>query len=316
MENQKLKAHIFALITIFIWGSTFISTKLLLTDFTALEILLYRFIIGYLVLIFIYPQSYRPQSLRQELYLAAAGLTGITIYYLLENIALEYTYASNVGTLVSIAPLFTAVFAYYFLKNERPSKFFYIGFALAIYGVIIISFQSTNITINPKGDILCIIAAVSWGAYSIFCKKISNFGNINATLMTKRIFFYGILFILPIALFENWNWRGQHFADPLNLLNMLYLGVGASAICFTTWNWAIAELGAVKTSVYLYLTPIITVIASALVLNEPITKALVIGITLILVGLIVSELKKESHRDALIKINFDKERYLRSKEHR
>lgn len=316
MENSNLKAHIFALITIFIWGSTFISTKLLLTDFTAVEILFYRFIIGYLVLIFIYPQTYRPQNLRQELYLAAAGLTGITLYYLLENIALVYTYASNVGTIVSIAPLFTAIFAYYFLKNERPSGFFYIGFALAVYGVIIISFQGTTITINPKGDILCIIAAVSWGAYSIFCKKISNIGEINATLMTKRIFLYGILFMLPIALFDNWNWRWQHFADPLNLLNLLYLGVGASAICFTTWNWAIAELGAVKTSVYLYLTPIITVIASALVLNEPITKALIIGISMILVGLIISELKKSPHGGTLIKINFDKKNYLRSKEHR
>ncbi len=316
MENNTLKAHVYALITILIWGSTFISTKLLLVDFSAIEILLYRFVLGYVVLIFICPKTIRPTSLRQELYYAGAGATGLTIYYLLENIALLYTYASNVGTIVSIAPLFTAIFACYFLKNERPGKFFYIGFVLAIYGVIIISFRGTAISINPQGDLLCIIAAISWGAYSVFCKKISNLGNINATQMTKRIFFYGILFILPIALFGKWNWRWQHFADPLNTLNMLYLGVGASAICFVTWNWAIAELGAVKTSAYLYLTPVITVIASAIILNEPVTKNLLIGISFILVGLIVSEIKKAPKRGALIKLSLDKESYFRNKDHR
>lgn len=58
---------------------------------------------------------------KQELYFAAAGLCGVTLYYLLENIALTYTFVSNVGVIISIAPFFTAILAHVFLKGERPA---------------------------------------------------------------------------------------------------------------------------------------------------------------------------------------------------
>ena len=61
----------------------------------------------------------------------------------------------------------------------------------------------------------------------------------------------------------------EQFADMTYLLNILYLGLGASALCFVTWNLAVKTLGAVKTSVYIYMVPIITVVTSALILNEP-----------------------------------------------
>lgn len=77
----------------------------------------------------------------------------------------------------------------------------------------------------------------------------------------------------------------------MNLLNILYLGAGASALCFVTWNFSVKKLGAVKTSIYIYLVPVITVIASALILHEQITVMSALGVLLTLVGLGISEMK-------------------------
>ena len=77
--------------------------------------------------------------------------------------------------------------------------------------------------------------------------------------------------------------------DTTCLVNLLYLGLGASALCFVTWNFAVKELGAVKTSVYIYLVPVVTVVTSALVLGERLTPLSGVGTGLTLAGLLLSE---------------------------
>ena len=95
--DRTTPGHLAALLTIFIWGTTFISTKILLKDFQPIEILLFRFLLGAAALFLVCPRRIKGTSPKQELTLAAAGLCGICLYYLLENIALTYTMASNVG---------------------------------------------------------------------------------------------------------------------------------------------------------------------------------------------------------------------------
>ena len=95
MTNKTAAGHLSALITILIWGTTFISTKVLLQDFQPIEILFFRFVLGLIALFLVHPHPLKGTSLRQELTFAAAGLSGVCLYYLLENIALTYTMASN-----------------------------------------------------------------------------------------------------------------------------------------------------------------------------------------------------------------------------
>ena len=78
--------------------------------------------------------------------------------------------------------------------------------------------------------------------------------------------------------------------------NLIFLAVVASAICFATWNYAVKTVGAVKTSVYIYLTPIVTIVTSAIVLGEKITPLLILGTALTLAGLILSEAKNDKKR--------------------
>ena len=117
MKRPVIGIYAIAGIVIAIWGSTFISTKVLLGAFSPVEILVYRFIIAYLIMFALYPHVHRPEGFKTEISLALAGITGGTLYFLAENFALSYSYASNVALLVSTAPILTAILAHFFIKG-------------------------------------------------------------------------------------------------------------------------------------------------------------------------------------------------------
>ena len=100
-NDNIILGHGAAIFSIVVWGTTFISTKVLLTGLRPVEVLFLRFALGFVALCLLYPRRLRLAGRRQELWFAAAGLCGVTLYFLLENIALTCTLASNVGVLVS-----------------------------------------------------------------------------------------------------------------------------------------------------------------------------------------------------------------------
>lgn len=289
MKNRRTAGHLSALLTIIIWGTTFISTKVLLMDFQPVEILFFRFVMGLLVLMIVYPHRLKGTTKKQEFTFAAAGLCGICMYYLLENIALTYTMASNVGVIISAAPFFTAILVRLFMKEEEKLRVsFFIGFAVAMTGIFLISFSGAKMELNPTGDFLALLAALVWACYSVLTRKIGSFGY-NTILTTRRVFSYGILFMIPNLFLFDFNWDLTRFKNPVCLLNIIYLGLGASALCFVIWNFAVRVLGAVKTSIYIYLVPVITVVTSVLILHEPVTALAGVGTALTLAGLFLSE---------------------------
>ena len=291
-DKTSTAGHLSAFITILIWGTTFVSTKVLLKVFTPIEILFFRFMLGYITILLIYPHRVKRINLKEELYFVAAGLTGVTLYFLLENIALTYTLASNVGVIISIAPFFTAIFAHIFLDSEKLTSHFLIGFIVAILGIILIGFNENSVLkINPLGDVLATLAAIVWAIYSVIMRKISGFKH-NTIGCTQKVFFYGLLFMIPAIFIFNFKFGLARFTSLPFLLNILYLGLGASALCFVTWNWSVKILGAVKTSVYIYIVPVITVVSSYVFLHENITGIAMLGILLTISGLFISEGRK------------------------
>lgn len=306
IESKNTEGHLAALLTIIIWGTTFISTKVLLVDFEPVEILFFRFIMGFVILFLVYPHRLKVKERKQELTFAAAGLCGICLYYLLENIALTYTMASNVGVIISVAPFFTAILAHLLMKTEEKLRAnFFVGFSVAMAGIILISFNGVRFELNPVGDILAVIAAFVWACYSILTKKIGSFGY-HVVLATRRTFFYGILFMIPTLFFFDFQIGLSRFYNMTYLFNVIYLGLGASALCFVTWNFAVRILGAVKTTIYIYMVPVITVVTSVIILKESVTWISGIGTLLAIVGLFLSEYngkikKKESLEHGLRK---------------
>ena len=293
MRSRKSAGHLAALFTIIIWGTTFISTKVLLTDFKPVEILFFRFVMGFAALFLVCPHRMKGVGRRQELTFVLAGLCGICLYYLLENIALTYTMTSNVGVIISVAPFFTAILSCLFLRSEGKLRAnFFIGLVVAMAGIALLSFNGSQMKLNPVGDVLAVLAAFVWACYSILTRKISSFGY-PVILTTRRTFFYGILFMVPALFFFDFEMGLERFADLTHLLNILYLGLGASALCFVTWNLAVKALGAVKTSVYIYMVPVITVVTSVLVLKETVTLVSVMGTFLAVAGLFFSEYNRK-----------------------
>lgn len=291
--NERIRGHALACMTILIWGTTFISTKVLLRDFTPLQILFTRFMIGYLALWAVCPKLTKIRRKKEELYFLAAGLCGVTLYFLMENIALTYTQASNVGIIVAVSPFFTMFFGIWLLKQRRPGVRFFIGFLIAMTGILCISLEgSQRLQLNPKGDLLALGAAAVWALYSTITKKISSFGYTTIP-MTRRIFFYGLLCMLPVILFSGMKLPAAEQLTMVNIANILFLGLGASALCFVSWNSAVRILGTVQTSVYIYAVPVVTTLASVWILKETVTVIGIAGIVMILSGLLMSQNEKE-----------------------
>ena len=289
LQKYELTGHLVAFLTVLIWGVTFVSTKVLLEAFTPVEILFIRFSMGYLALAAAFPKFMKFTDLRLELLFAGAGLCGVTLYFLFENIALTYTMASNVGVLVSIAPFLTAMLAWKFLHTERPGCVFFVGFACAIAGISMIYFNGAGVLkLNPLGDALALLAAFVWAIYSVLIRKIGGY-RLNTILVTRRAFFYGLVFMLPVISAMGFSSELEALAKPRYFLNLLFLGLGASAMCFATWNFAVKRLGAVKTSVYIYMVPVVSVVSAAIVLREHITALAICGTMLTLGGLAISE---------------------------
>lgn len=288
--DRRTLGHLAALFTVLNWGTTFIATKLLLRTFMPVEILIFRFLLGVAALYAACPHLLRPRNRNQELAFAAAGLTGACLYYLMENVALFYTSAANVGVIVSAAPMFTALFAWKTDgRRERPGVRFFLGFATAMAGICLISFSSlSEVSLDWRGDLLSLGAAAMWGVYSLLVNHIGSFGY-PILQTTRRTFLYGLVFMIPAAFFMDFHWDLVRFTNPVDTGTFLYLGIGACALCFVTWNYAVGALGPVKTSVYIYLSPVITLICSALILREPMTEASLIGTGLTLLGLVLSQ---------------------------
>lgn len=291
--SKPFWGHLAALFTLSVWGITYISTKVLLVSFSPVEILFYRLVLALAALSIASPPrlggwQFSREALRGEGKAMLAGLLGVTLYFICQNVALTYTLAANASVLISVAPLFTAL-ASRAVFGERLKTNFLLGFSAAITGIMLIAFNgSVVLKLNPLGDLLSVMSALVWALYSITVRSM-NSGQASVIASTRRVIFYGLLFLLPLLPLFQFQLGLARLAEPANLFNLLFLGVFASGVCFVTWNFAVHALGPVKTSVYIYLGPVITIIASALLLGETITLLPGIGMALILAGMAISE---------------------------
>ncbi|MCW3744772.1 DMT family transporter [Enterococcus gallinarum] len=123
-----------------------------------------------------------------------------------------------------------------------------------------------------------------WMVYSLLVKKIASWGH-SVIDTTKMIFLYGILFIMPLFFLTKSSLSLDKLLQTDNLLYLLFLGLGASALCFVLWNYTVEQLGAVMAGLYIYLVPVTTLFASFLILGEGISLVKLLGVTLTLFGL-------------------------------
>ncbi len=284
--------HLVAILTVIFWGGTFVNTKyLLIGGMQPHEIFFIRFLLAYFCIWIISPRKLLCNSWKDELTMLLLGVTGGSLYFVAENTAVKLTYVNDVSFIICMAPLFTTFLAIVFLKNVNASRKLITGSVVALIGVSIVIFNGHFVMhLNPLGDALALLASFCWGIYSLIIKRVS--GRYSATFITRKVFFYGILTILPAFLFKPWSFPLHSLGKPIIWLNLFSLGVIASFACYLMWNWSIRKIGALKTANYNYLNPISTVVLSALFLKESITPIAFLGGTLILVGIFISNRSK------------------------
>ncbi len=263
---KNIGYHLLAILTIAIWGVTFVNTKVLLQHgLQPMEIFLLRFIVAYLCIWTISPKHIRSKSWRDELLFFVLGFMGGTVYFVAENTAIGLTYVNNVSFIVCTAPLITTLLAIMFVKSVKATVPLISGSLIALVGVGMVIYNGHFVLqLNPLGDILALAAAFSWAIYSLVIKKVSS--RYSATYITRKVFFYGILTVLPLFVVKPWSFPLEGLLQPAVWMNLLFLSVVASFLCFLWWSVSVKKIGALSTSNYVYLHPITTILASAMFL--------------------------------------------------
>lgn len=277
--------YIAAFAIVVIWGCTFVQTKLLINaGLRPDEIFLFRFILAYVLIV---PFSWRKlflDNIKDELLALSLGLSGGSLYFLTENYALAFGYCSNVSLIVCLTPMITAFIVGWAYPAERMSKSGMVGSIVAFAGMALVVFNGNFILkLSPLGDLLAFSACLCWALYSFVIRKVQE--RYSNMLITRKVFGYGLLTILPLSLAEGVNVDILLSGGAVVWGNILVLGCVASMLCFLGWNWCLKHIGIVRATNFIYLNPLIAIITSAIVLGERVTWVAVLGAVLILCGL-------------------------------
>ena len=278
-----------AILTVAIWGETFVSTKLLLNNgMMPPDIFFFRFLLAYACIWIFSPKRLFPRTLKDEFRFLLLGITGGSLYFLAENSALKFSTASNVAILVGSAPLITAIVVGIFCKEERMNMKQWAGSAIAFFGMAMVVLNGQFVLdINPLGDALAIAAAAMWAVYSLILRQVSD--RYDVRFITRKVFAYGLLSMgvyflvvrppdIDIAV----------LSKPLVWGNLIYLGLVASLGCFLMWNWAVTQLGTVRTTNIIYGQCFFTMLIAAIILGEKITPMAVLGTVILTSGMMIA----------------------------
>lgn len=284
--DAGLLVYALAFVIVIIWGCTFVQTKLLINaGLRPDEIFFVRFLLAYVLMLPFAGRVLFLNSLRDELLALLLGVSGGSLYFVTENYALAYGYCYNVSLIVCLTPLITALLVGFFYKDERLNRKGVWGSVVALVGMALVVFNGNFILkLSPLGDILAFAACLCWAVYSLIIKRLQE--RYSNMLITRKVFAYGLLTILPLLAVEGVSWDRLSVSDPVVWGNILMLGCVASLLCFLGWNWCLSKIGTVRATNFIYLNPVITMITSAVVLGERITWMAILGALLILLGLI------------------------------
>ena len=290
--------HFIALLTVAIWGSTFVFTKILLqNDLSPAQIFTLRFILAYMLIEIAtwaagQKVKWLSDSIRDEVIMVLLGITGGSLYFLTENASLLYTTATNTSLIVCTCPIFAMLLLkLVYPKSERVTRMMATGSVIACLGMAVVVLNGRFVLhLSPLGDMLAFGACLCWAFYSLMMKEALQ--RYNTFFITRKVFFYGIITILPYYLIVPGFPPVEVLLRPVVLFNLLFLGVVASMLCYVMWNWVIGKLGAVVATNWVYFNPITTILFAWWLLDENITIWFLLGSILIIAGMVLCNYKK------------------------
>jgi len=281
-----------ALASIVLWGISFVATKAALRQISPVALIFTRFGLGAALLLLIL--VLRGEGLatpRAHLgSLALLGFVGVFVHQMLQTHGLTQTSAMNTGWLIGLIPIWSALLAAVFL-GERLEAAKLAGLALGFAGALLVVSRGRLGFVGPpsaRGDFLILLSTLNWAVYTILGRRI--LGRIGASRATAGAMFLGWLMIAPVFLAQA-GWREWGTLSAAGWVNVLFLGLGCSGLGYLLWYAALARLEASRVAAFLYLEPLVTLAAAALVLGEKIRATTVAGGALVLAGVSLVQMR-------------------------
>ncbi len=282
-------------LTMAIWGSTFVVTEAVLAEAGPFAITVLRFGIGLGVLLpFAYRRGFRLRLALEPTFLLF-GLTGVALYYGLQNLALVFTSAANAALISAGVPVAAAVLAFVFLREPIPPPRL-LGIGLSVLGVLLVSGTTPSGESSGAllGNVLMVGGVVAHGAYAAQGRALRSGERYPASVATTASFAAGLLFLLPLATGEV-----LLFGAPrLGLggwLALVYLGAAASALTMFLWNHALRHVPASAAALYVNLIPVVG-LGFALLAGEPVGAAQLLGGAFAVAGVLLGDAADRKRR--------------------
>ena len=282
-------AEIALMFAMILWASSFIALKVAFQSYDPWTVIAGRMIIASLCFLAFWKKlfnfHYRPGDWKIILLLVSAEPC---LYFIFEAMALQYTTAGQAGMITSLAPLLTAVIAFFAL-GERINKVAALGLCIAIGGVLLLGSEghSTESAPNPMlGNTLEFFAMLCAAVFSVCLKKLSE--RYSALSLTALMSAAGMVFFTPLALIKGGPW--DFHLEALGAI--LFLGSFVTIGAYLLYNYAIAHMPVTRAAGYINLIPVFTLIMAYLVLDERLTYLQFGACAIVMFGVGLSQIKR------------------------
>lgn len=292
-QKQSNAASILSVLgALVIWGSSFVAIKFAYTTYPPLTLAAVRFVVATLILgaLTLLPKNRVKLEKKDILTVAVCGLTGIMLYAVLQNIAMQWTSASSATLIIASYPIITLLMESLIYKTKL-SLMKIVAILIAICGVVILSYVKTESRISGEllGILLLMAAGVFWAVYNFMMKRVVN--QYPPITLLFYITLFGTIFLLPLSLFERTAWQTPTL---LSFSMMLFLGVFCSVIAYLLYNRGLTTMAPSTITSMLNLMPIIGVFFSWILLGEQVTLRKIVGGAIVILGVMLSVRKSKS----------------------
>lgn len=290
MNKSRAGVYFLVILAMIFWGFSFVTFKIANQSFRPISIVTFRLFVS-IFFLFGFAWSFKRLNKIQrkdQKWLWLMAVAEPFFYFLGEAYGLTLVTATIGAVIISTIPLIVPFGAYYLYK-ERLSPMNYLGLLISFGGVLLVVLnKSGGLAASPKGILLMFVAVLSAVSYTLIVKKLAD--DYSPITITAYQSFYGLLMFIPIfLLFELPHLDFSQVSTP-SLLSVAYLGVFGSGICFIIMAMAIRELGAAKSNIFANLIPVVAAILSFFLLKEAMPLLKILGIIIVILGLLLSQI--------------------------
>jgi len=287
-------ARLLMLLTVTLWGWSFVATKICLDYMTPLEIIGLRYLLGLPVLLaIILFKRLRMRLARHDVGVILLASAVITVHFLIQITGMKYTTATNTGWIIAVTPLVLVVLSVAFLK-ERITRLALTGAATATVGILLLVSKGRLFDLSwlkSTGDWLVLGSAHTWAVYTVVTRDVTRRNN--PLLVSFAVLAFSAVIILGgMAFAADWNKLWHLPLKPV--IAILFLGVGCLALAFWFWQEGVSKLGAAKAGFFLYLEPLATTALAVPYLGESFGLFTAVGGLMVLAGVYLAERRQPS----------------------